>query len=465
MRPAVTAVATGARQLAAILGATLVLALGATAATADDSEGGVLPPDPAWITAFSFDPDMIGASDDVSEPTRVGFSVGVATSCADFDFEAQCANWTFRIRNIEVWSPSLTQVARGSFTLSSYGSGHGVVTFPANPEAGTWRPILYNLDAGPDGGGDYEVRFTDLVPPGVDGGIEYVGFPDAPAVQPEFVVLASCDGCGIDDVGPVVTALGLSPAAVAPGAAVEVAATVSDADTGGGVIASAQWRIDGGAWSPMSAVSGTFDAVTEDVAHTIDGDALPGEGDHEICVRASDAAGNSGTERCETLTVSAAPTGTIRGLLTDGATGEPIGGATISVNPQTTTGPDGSYELTGVPLGPVQVTISAPGYGTQVVTVDVTEGQAVNLDLALISVATAPDEPATAPANTPADAPADSDTDGASGAAPATPVVTSTDQLALTGRAETAALLALACALIVTGVALRVRGARRLAPR
>ncbi|MFC8849458.1 MULTISPECIES: carboxypeptidase regulatory-like domain-containing protein [unclassified Micromonospora] len=54
------------------------------------------------------------------------------------------------------------------------------------------------------------------------------------------------------------------------------------------------------------------------------------------------------------ITYTPAPTGTVRGVLTTAVTGQPVAGATVTLNPgnrSATTGVDGSYQFTTVPVG------------------------------------------------------------------------------------------------------------------
>jgi hypothetical protein len=79
-------------------------------------------------------------------------------------------------------------------------------------------------------------------------------------------------------------------------------ANVDDAATGGSNIASAEYTLDGGTtWVPMNASDGAFDEVAEDVTANVVNDFEPGL--HEICVRGTDSAGNTGPEDCTTLVV------------------------------------------------------------------------------------------------------------------------------------------------------------------
>jgi subtilisin family serine protease/alpha-tubulin suppressor-like RCC1 family protein len=71
-------------------------------------------------------------------------------------------------------------------------------------------------------------------------------------------------------------------------------------------VASAELSIDGGSWVPMTAVDGAFGEVSETVSRTIT--APSSEGDHAICVRATDPDANTSDGiACATITVDAGP--------------------------------------------------------------------------------------------------------------------------------------------------------------
>ncbi len=68
-------------------------------------------------------------------------------------------------------------------------------------------------------------------------------------------------------------------------------ASIDDSTTGDSNIASAEYKVDDGPWTPMGASDGSFDSPTEDV--TV---ALPQYGTasiHTVCVRGTDAADNT----------------------------------------------------------------------------------------------------------------------------------------------------------------------------
>lgn len=85
----------------------------------------------------------------------------------------------------------------------------------------------------------------------------------------------------------------------------------------------------------------------------------------------------------------AANTGTIAGRVTDGASGQPIAAAQISIVGTTTgtiTNGDGQYTLRGVPAGSITLRVLRVGYSESRQTVTVAGGQTVTLDITLTSV-------------------------------------------------------------------------------
>jgi TonB-linked SusC/RagA family outer membrane protein len=83
--------------------------------------------------------------------------------------------------------------------------------------------------------------------------------------------------------------------------------------------------------------------------------------------------------------------GTIRGRVTDAATGQPVEGVQVSVEGTRAgaqTGPDGSYTIVGVPAGSRFIVVRRVGYGPQRLAVTVGDGSTATQDLALGRVAT-----------------------------------------------------------------------------
>jgi len=92
---------------------------------------------------------------------------------------------------------------------------------------------------------------------------------------------------------PLVTdviANSMNPIAVTASGAT-LTATVDDTTTGNSNIASAEYSIDGGAWTAMAAVDGSFDSPTEDITATIPVPTSPVV--ETICVRGTDNVGNT----------------------------------------------------------------------------------------------------------------------------------------------------------------------------
>jgi hypothetical protein len=107
-----------------------------------------------------------------------------------------------------------------------------------------------------------------------------------------------------DCKGPVTSNVVMTP--VFLNGPATLTATVDDTTTGGSNIASAEYSLNGGAWTPMSAVDGAFDAVVENV--TADFTAVQ-IGNNAACVRGTDALGNGGAETCQTFVVGYVFTG------------------------------------------------------------------------------------------------------------------------------------------------------------
>ena len=127
--------------------------------------------------------------------------------------------------------------------------------------------------------------------------------------------------------GPVTTNVVANPNPVTTGNTIALSATTSDSTTGNFAISSAEYNVDGGSYSAMSAQDGSFDQVTEGVKATVA--AFTTTGTHTLCVRGTDAAGNIGATSCIRLIVGvpgnggAAP-GVQPGSTPSGQTGGPI---------------------------------------------------------------------------------------------------------------------------------------------
>lgn len=110
-----------------------------------------------------------------------------------------------------------------------------------------------------------------------------------------------CTTLLVDSQAPTVSAVAVDPTKTGGGSSVNLTATVDDSTSGGSNIQSAEYSTNGIDWDPMSAQDGSFNTPTEVVTATLLSAATSGEVD--VCVRGSDAAGNTSTESCTTLTV------------------------------------------------------------------------------------------------------------------------------------------------------------------
>lgn len=104
-----------------------------------------------------------------------------------------------------------------------------------------------------------------------------------------------------DTDGPVVSNLAASPNPVAVNGPVSLTANISDLATGSSDIESAEYSIDGGTWTMMDAADGTFDSPDENVEAALGSFSDPAV--LSICVRGTDASGNTGDSECTMLAV------------------------------------------------------------------------------------------------------------------------------------------------------------------
>jgi len=181
-----------------------------------------------------------------------------------------------------------TSTGGGVIDTAQYKVGSGtwllmVATDGAYDEATENVEILFNP---PDTTGQFNlcVRATDSL--GNTGGQE-------------------CTTLSVDNLGPLASAVVAAPNPVPPDAKVNLSATVDDSTTGGSIIQSAEYQLDGGLWTPMSPQDGVFDLPSEAVANEFI--AQVGEGLFDLCVRGTDNLGNTGASTCAKLTVVSSP--------------------------------------------------------------------------------------------------------------------------------------------------------------
>ena len=110
-----------------------------------------------------------------------------------------------------------------------------------------------------------------------------------------------CTTLNVDSQGPLVSSVLFVPSKSGGSASVDLTATVDDTTIGGSNIQTAEYSTNGVDWTGMSAVDGSFDSLTEAVSAAFLSPAS--SGDVNVCVRGKDAAGNTGSQSCTTLTV------------------------------------------------------------------------------------------------------------------------------------------------------------------
>jgi hypothetical protein len=102
-----------------------------------------------------------------------------------------------------------------------------------------------------------------------------------------------------DTVGPITSAVAVLPNPAIVNSSVTVTATVDDSTTGASNIQSAEFNVNGGSYTAMTASDGAFDSATENVTATF---TVPQVGDNQVCVHGTDASNNVGADVCVTLT-------------------------------------------------------------------------------------------------------------------------------------------------------------------
>jgi Tol biopolymer transport system component len=105
-----------------------------------------------------------------------------------------------------------------------------------------------------------------------------------------------------DFLGPSIANLVVTPNPASISDTVEITATADDTATGNNTIASAEYRVDQLAWRPMVGADGVLNNPMEDIRGEI-GPATLLALSHQVCVRATDAQGNTGPQKCAGLEV------------------------------------------------------------------------------------------------------------------------------------------------------------------
>ena len=104
----------------------------------------------------------------------------------------------------------------------------------------------------------------------------------------------------LDTLGPITSAVLVTPTPVLLNGKAAVTALVDDTITGGSKIFSAEYSLDGGAFKPMTAKDGAIDAVSEAVTAAFTATTV---GQHTVCVHGTDVIPNTGDSVCSTFNV------------------------------------------------------------------------------------------------------------------------------------------------------------------
>jgi hypothetical protein len=104
-----------------------------------------------------------------------------------------------------------------------------------------------------------------------------------------------------DSTGPVTSDVHVTPVPVIINGSATVSANVDDTTTGGSNIKSAEYQLNSGTYSSMTATDLAFDSVSEDVQATFTATQL---GQNQVCVRGTDVLDNVGDPTCQYFLVT-----------------------------------------------------------------------------------------------------------------------------------------------------------------
>ncbi len=240
-----------------------------------------------------------------------GFTITGTLNMANVTSPSAELNWiniTFGNVDADTFAPTVSSVA----VVPNPQTGGGIVTLTATVDdsssggsliqsadyklgTGAWTPM-----GAADGNFDSPTENVTavLAAPVVDGPYNLCvrGTDSASNTSAD-----QCITLNVDSLGPITSAVAVLPLKVGGGVNVDLTATVDDSTTGGSDIQSAEYSLNGVDWSPMAAQDGTFDSPSEAVSASFTSPAA--HGDVDVCVRGTDAAGNTGSQSCTILTV------------------------------------------------------------------------------------------------------------------------------------------------------------------
>jgi hypothetical protein len=200
-------------------------------------------------------------------------------------------------RNVNDGSISFTVDGSGNAYIAGSSQGCGTeydyVTFKYDPDGNRIWVARYN---GPDDGGDTAAGIA------LDGsGYVYVtGNSSNSDGTWNLTTIKYGQTPAIDLTPPITTSVSVAPNPTLGGTELTLTAIVDDCKTRGGDIISAEYQVDDGAWTSMSAQDGGFDNIVEEVVAIVPALSV---GVHDVCVRGTDVSGNTSPAECTLVAV------------------------------------------------------------------------------------------------------------------------------------------------------------------
>jgi hypothetical protein len=245
-----------------------------------------------WVSSLYHSKSFLSGESDVSSPSAELNNVDITIGNVNSDTFAPTVSSVAAAPNPQTGSGSVTLTAvvdysstGGSIIQSAeYNIGGGAWT-PMSAADGTFDSTTENVTATvaaptPDGPYSLCVRGSDSA---------------------DNTSTEQCTTLNVDSQGPLTSTVLVDPVKTGGGASVDLTAAVDDSTTGGSDIQSAQYSTNGVDWTAMDAQDGSFDSASEAVTATFL--SLSSSGVVNVCVRGTDAAGNTGSQACTTLTV------------------------------------------------------------------------------------------------------------------------------------------------------------------
>jgi subtilisin family serine protease len=188
-----------------------------------------------------------------------------------------------------VTSYTFTNVIAGHTISASFAIDQFTLTYTAGANGSISGPTPQTVDYGSNGTAVTAVANINY---------KFLTWSDgvltAGRIETNVTANLSVSATFVEALGPISSNLLVN--AVAMNTTGLITATVSDVLTGNSNIASAQFRVDGGSWTGMTAQDGSFSSPSESVKGTLP--AFSAAGIHQVCVRGTDVWSNTGSEEC-----------------------------------------------------------------------------------------------------------------------------------------------------------------------